>query len=128
MSDAVAFGTVTVAASNRSASTVIGAGHWIVGGVVSTTVTLVWQLFVLPDSSVAVKVRVVVPSGYVAVPAGPVTVTGPPMSEAVAPATFTVASPFPVASAVIGAGHVIEGGVVSTTVTLVWHVLWSPVV
>src|SRR5216683_2920993 len=85
------------------------------GAVVSCTVMDEWQEFVLPTKSVAVYVSVVVPNGYVAAPDGPATVTGPAMSDAEAAPGATTAPANDVASAVMGAGHVIEGGVVSTT-------------
>jgi len=48
------------------------------------------------------------------------------MSDAVAVPNVTKAAKREVASTVIGAGHVIEGGVVSTTVTVAEHELWFP--
>ena len=73
----------------------------------------------------AVYVTVVVPNVSVP-PAGPVIVTGPAMSEAVAAPGVTKAPPTSVASTVIGAGHEMEGGVVSTTVIVVVQELWFP--
>src|SRR2546422_138194 len=93
----------------------------IAGGVVSRTVIDEEQELVFPDWSVAVYVTVVVPSGSAAVPDGPATVTGPAMSNAAAEPGVTNADSLPVASAVIGPGHVIDGGVVSTTVIVVWQ-------
>ena len=116
VSEATALPGLTIAPANEVASAVIGAGHVMEGGVVSTTVIVVAQELVLPTKSVAVKVSVVVPNGYVAAPDGPVTVTGPAMSDPVAAPGATTAPAKDVASAVMGAGHVIEGGVVSTTV------------
>ena len=52
--------------------------------------------------------------------------TGPAVSEASALPGLTIAPAGEVASAVIGAGHVIEGGVVSTTVIVVVQELWFP--
>jgi len=54
---------LTVAPANEVASAVIGAGHVIEGGVVSTTVIVAVHELVLPTASVAVYVRVVVPNG-----------------------------------------------------------------
>jgi hypothetical protein len=45
--------------------TVIFEGQVIVGGIVSNTVTVKVQVAVFPDESVAVKVFVVTPIGYV---------------------------------------------------------------
>jgi hypothetical protein len=97
-------------------------GVVITGGVVSTTLTLnVAGAEVLPDASLAVQETVVVPRGK-AVPEDGLHETvgaGSTMSVALT-VKLTVAVPGagPVASAVIGAGTVTPGGVVSTTVTL----------
>ena len=48
------------------------------------------------------------------------------MSDAVAEPGTTKADSLPVASAVMGAGHVMTGGVVSTTVIVVWQLTLSP--
>ena len=62
MSVAVVVSGTTVPAA-VACSTVTSAGQVITGGVVSSTVTVIEQLALLPESSVAVKVTVVVPSG-----------------------------------------------------------------
>src|SRR3989442_13517862 len=46
-----------------SALTVMAAGQVIVGGSLSTTVTVCWQVLLLPFTSVAVQVTTVVPTG-----------------------------------------------------------------
>src|SRR5438034_486524 len=46
-----------------SASTVTSAGQVIVGGWLSTTVTVCWQVFELPFMSTTVHVTVVLPTG-----------------------------------------------------------------
>jgi len=70
-------------------------------------------------------VTIVVPKGYE--PAeGLVIITGPAMSNAVAEPGATNADSLPVASAVMGAGHVMEGGVVSWTVIVVWQLTLLP--
>jgi len=125
-SDAVAAPGATDAPSGDVASAVIGAGHVMEGGVVSTTVIVVTQELLLPTKSVAVYVSGVVPNGYVAAPDGPVTVTGPAMSDALAAPGTTDAPAGDVASAVTGAGHAIEGGVVSTTLIADEHELLFP--
>jgi len=136
MSDPVAGAGATKRDWSLVHSSVIGAGHAIAGGVVSTTVTLVVHAFTLPLWSIAVKPIAVVPVGYVLVPAGPTTVADVQTSLAVALATFTGALWLPVHSAVVGAGHVIDGLVVSTTVSLVaqpatfplWSLAWNEIV
>src|SRR5438128_787924 len=122
MSEAVAGGGVSVVCLLLAHSMVIGAGQEIEGGVVSTTVMVVLQPLVLPTSSLAVNVSVVEPSGNDCVPAGPVTLRSPgfaQMSVAVAMATVAGALWLPVHSRVCGGAQVIEGGVVSTTDTVV---------
>src|SRR5439155_25600255 len=86
-----------------------------------TTVTVVEHDETFPLWSIAVYVTIVVPSGNDKVPIGPATVAVPAMSDAIAPPSATSALRLPVASAVTGAGHVIVGGVVSPTVTVVEH-------
>src|SRR2546425_6006754 len=89
----------------------------MLGGVVSTTVSTALQELVLPDPSLAVYVTVVVPSGNEPAP-GPLTVTPGQLSLAVAAGGVTNALRLPVHSAVVAAGQVIVGAVVSTTVTV----------
>jgi len=48
------------------------------------------------------------------------------MSNAVAEPGTTNADSLPVASAVTSAGHVMTGGVVSTTVIVVWQLTLAP--
>src|SRR4051812_46169821 len=105
----VASGTATGAAGPPVHSAVIGGGHAMRGMVVSTTVTLVVQLAVLPEPSVAEKVSAVVPSGYEALPEGPASAGLPQLSLPVAPGTVTAAEAFPVHSAADAEGHAIAG-------------------
>ena len=85
------------------------------------------QLVVLPGASVAVAVTVVVPFGNAKPEAELLTtVTLEQRSDALT-VKFTTAVHCPgSASRVMFAGHVIEGGVLSTTVTVAEHWLESP--
>src|SRR5436309_11830887 len=90
----------------------------IVGGVVSTTVTVNEPCAVLLCASVAVHCTVVVPRGNVDPDAGlQVTATEPSTISAEVALKLTAAPPGPVASAVRLAGSESTGGVVSRTVT-----------
>jgi hypothetical protein len=105
-------------------STTRGFGHVTTGGVVSTTVTAVEHRPVLPARSRALHATTVVPTGY----AGPaavvqLAVTAPSHASKAAAVTVAVADRFDVHSSVRGAGQLIDGGFVSTTVTDVVHVL-----
>jgi hypothetical protein len=99
-------------------SAVMSAGQVMTGGVVSTMVTSKQQVAVLPESSVAVQQTSVVPSGNVLPEAG-THETGTLASQtSVAVAVKFTCAPFvPVHSAVMSAGQVMTGGVVSETVT-----------
>ena len=99
----------------------------IAGACASLTVTVKVQLVVLPGPSVAVAVTVVVPFGNANPEAGLLTtVTLEQRSDALT-VKFTTAVHCPgSASRVMFAGHVIEGGVLSTTVTVAEHCLESP--
>jgi hypothetical protein len=125
----------TVAAPQVSlavgASNVQGVPHstlWLatqvsVGAVVSCTVTVKLQgVEWLPAASVAVQVTVVVPSGKLEPEFAEQLMLGFASTLSVAVTVKeTVAAPPPVHSAVIFAGQVITGGVVSPTVTVNWH-------
>ena len=80
----------------------------------STTVTFIEQLALLPEVSVAEKVTVVVPRGYTGSALLVMVGSGSQMSVAVAVKGTTVPSPVS-CSTVTSSGHVITGGVVSTT-------------
>ena len=119
--------TMSVAVTTKSttapvapvASAMIGSGTVITGGVVSTTVTVKLEVDSLPAESVAVTFTVVSPSAKVLSPGGVTTTTGAGSTISAAVTTkFTTAPDGPVASATIGSGTVITGGVVSTTVTV----------
>jgi hypothetical protein len=77
---------------------------------------------------VALKVTPVVPSGKNAGPllesvgeASQMSVAEEPAKNAVIAGSLAAVPPDCLHSTVIGAGHVIEGAVVSTTRTLAWH-------
>src|SRR5262245_39662106 len=106
----------TVAPEGPVHSAVVSAGQLMVGGVVSLTVTSVEQVAIKPAPSVAAYVTVLVPSGYAPAP-GSVTVAAEQTSVAVASPGSTVALELPVHSAVEAAGQLMDGAVVSTTVT-----------
>src|SRR6185436_21063071 len=90
----------------------------IVGGVVSRTVTVNEPVAVLPWVSVAVQFTVVVPSANVEPLAGVHSTATLPETRSVAVAVNVTAAPLGlVASAVMFAGSVRTGGVVSCTVT-----------
>ena len=91
------------------------------------TVTVKVQVAVFPDASVAVDVTVVVPFGNANPEAGLLTtVTLEQRSDALT-VKFTTAVHCPgSASRVMFAGHVIDGGVASTTVTVAEHWLETP--
>src|SRR5207247_978840 len=99
----------------------IDAGHTIDGGSLSTTVTVNGQVALLPAASVAVPTTCVTPIGndepeamLVATPTG-----AGHASVAVGRAKLTGAAQVPGAVFVaIGAGHTIDGGSLSTTVTV----------
>ena len=93
---------------------------------VSTTLMVLAHDPELLDSSVATYETVVLPSAYD--PAGGpwMDTTEVQMSLAVAAAGVTGAEALPVHSAVVGEGQVIEGGVVSRTVTEESQVLVLP--
>jgi hypothetical protein len=103
-------------------SSTLGAGQEIVGGWVSRTVTLLVQLPVLLEGSVAWHPRDVVPSGKALPDSGRQEgVSGPAhVSEALAE-NVAAALRDPVHSRVIAAGQVTAGALVSTTATVVSH-------
>src|SRR5712691_8465451 len=95
------------------------------GGVVSPTVMLVVHELSFPERSVAEYETIVVPRGYRPA-AGSATVTGVHTSVADAASGVTKAEAFAVHSANTGGGQLILGGIVSTTVTLLWQELAFP--
>jgi len=94
----------------------VGAGQLMVGGVVSLTVTKELQELGFPESSVALQVTGVEPSGNVSPDVGQFVEAVPQRSKAVA-LKEAAAPTGPVHSTTVGAGQVMVGGVVSTTVT-----------
>src|SRR5690349_17169960 len=114
MSEALAAAGVTKAPPGPVASTMIGAGAVIVGGVVSCTVTVKELDAWLPAASCAVTLTVVVPRWNVEPDAGLAVVGTAPSTLSVAEVVkVTTAPPGPVASGVMLTGTVITGGVVS---------------
>src|SRR5258708_4884548 len=111
---------VTLVAPHRpgEATTVNSAGHVIEGGWLSVTITSCGHVAVLPCESVAVQMTVLVPTGNIA-GALLVTVTAPQLSETVGVLKVTLVAPHRPAEAttVTSAGHVIEGGWLSVTIT-----------
>src|SRR5262245_60667488 len=86
------------------------------GGVVSLTVTWNVAVAVFPAASLAVQLTVVVPSGNSEPDAGvQLTATGPSTLSVAVTVYPTCAPPGSVASAVMSAGTVITGGVVSAS-------------
>src|SRR2546425_10305101 len=101
------------------ASRTMSPGTVMCGGVVSRTVTANEDEPVFPWASVAVQSTGVVPSGNMDPDDGlQVAVTGPSTMSVAPIENGTVAPPGPVASAIISAGTVSAGGVVSTTRTV----------
>jgi hypothetical protein len=86
-------------------------------------VTVKLQEAVLPEVSVAVQVTVVVPSGKVDPDGGLQTTVATPQLSVATGAKVTTAGH---AALVMGAGQVIFGGSVSTTVTVKLHVAVLP--
>src|SRR5437764_6812950 len=84
-------------------SNVNGAGHWMLGGVVSRTVTLKLARAALPRESVAAHCTVVKPSGKIVPEAGEQVTGSAPSTASVAVGEFqvTMAPLGPVASTVI---------------------------
>src|SRR3990172_11886463 len=109
---------LTTAPDGPLASAVMGAGTVTTGAVVSTTVTSNVAVAVFPAPSVAVQSTDVVPSAKVLPEAGAHTGASAPSTRSAAEAAkLTTAPDAPLASAVMGAGTVTTGAVVSTTVT-----------
>src|SRR5438093_12511589 len=109
-------------------STVVGGGTPLnVGGVVSTTVTVVVAVALLPAASRAVNVTVVGPGGKIALPVA-LPVSEPlTLSDATGIGTATDVPDGLVCSTVVGGGTPLNvGGVVSTTVTIVVAVALLP--
>src|ERR1043166_5544409 len=99
--------------------TVIGPGQLIVGGWLSTTVTLKVQFEVLPLASVAVHTTVVVPIAKLVPDAGTHRIEPPGQLSVNVARKLTLLAHWPGAVlTVIGPGQLIVGGWLSTTVTL----------
>ncbi len=125
-SEADAVPRLTACPDGEVHSTVMSAGTLRLGGVVSTTFTACVAEEWFPESSVAVQVTVVVPypkrTGALFVTAG----EGSHASDTVADPSVTACPSCEVHSTVTFAGAVIEGGVVSTTVTRCVFTVFSP--
>jgi hypothetical protein len=102
-------------------------GQVIAGGCVSFTVTVKEHVAVLPAPSVAVQVTVVRPTGNVEPDTGEQTTVGDPQLSVADAVNETTAEHWPAAAGTLmGDGQVIDGGVVSTTVTVAMHWLAAP--
>src|SRR5512145_3115162 len=100
-------------------SKVRSAGHVIVGGVMSSTVIVWVHCVVLPQLSVAIYVRVMI-RGHVPFHTSPSQVTtGVPQLSLATTSVISGAGTSVMHSKVRSAGHVIVGGVMSSTV-IVW--------
>lgn len=110
---------VTEAPLGLVASTVMSDGRDRIGGVVSTTVTVKPAVLILPEASIAAHWTRVEPRANVE-PEGILQDIGTePSTRSTALAEYVATAPAgPVASAVISAGRVKAGGVVSRTVTV----------
>src|SRR5205809_797234 len=97
-----------------SALAITLAGQRICGGSLSTTVTVCWQLLLLPFTSVAIQVTTVVPTGKSA-GALLTTLAMPQLSAATGEPKFTLlATHWPASPLTVTlAGQVSDGGVVS---------------
>src|SRR5262245_51097873 len=107
----------------------MSAGHVIANGCVSLTVTVNEQLAELSTASLTVQFTVVVPFVNVEPEGGLQTGTPTPgqLSLTTGAAYVTTAEHWPgVAGTVISAGHVIDGGCVSLTVTVNEHAAVLP--
>src|SRR5687767_5480123 len=124
------------AGTSATQETVAFAGHVITGGVLSSTVIVWLHVAELPQSSVTVCVRVIVPR-YAAPTSGPVLQAyvrvGSQRSEADAPGNASNAAKFTghagtsaTQETVTFVGHVITGGVLSSTVIVWLHVAELP--
>src|SRR5689334_22262709 len=110
----------------------MSAGQWIWSAAVTATFTNCLHEAELPAASVAVHVRVVVPTGYGSVnafpsPRWPITMTPGQLSVATAGVTGTMAEHCPASVPVVmSAGHWIRGCSVSFTLILNVHVRRLP--
>src|ERR1041384_5144704 len=131
LSVAVARRLGTAAWQFAVAEAVASGRHEIVGGVLSVTVKVVWQLLLLPAASVAVSVTVCVPAPTIAPTGGICVITrfveSVQLSVAVARKLGTAASQLVIGETLTPGRHVIVGGVLFTTVKVVWQVLLFPV-
>src|SRR5436190_1753625 len=109
-----------VATQELLTKAVTSPGQVMVGGCLSSTVTVNVQELLLPELSVAVLVTVVVPTGNEEPLAGLLTtVTEPAQLSDVGMAKVTLLAQEPAAAlAVMFPGQVIEGGCLSSTVTV----------
>ena len=118
----VAVGVNVAIAPVGPVASIVWFGVVTVGAVVSTTVTLNDPLDVLFESSVAVQVTGVVPSGKVLPDAGTQATVGVGSPPSVAVAVNVAVAPVgPVASTVWLAGTVNAGAVVSTALIVTVH-------
>ena len=127
LSAAVTLNVTLLEHAPGAALTVIFAGQVIVGGVVSTTVTVKVHWLLLPAASRAVLVTMVVPAENVEALAGVLTrLVTPQLSVAVTVKLTLRVHPPPVGLTEMFAGQVIAGGCASRTVTVNVHWLLLP--
>jgi hypothetical protein len=109
----------TIVPPGPAHSTSMSPGHWIRGGVVSTTVTLKLHMIMLPLWSSAVQTTMVWPMGNTDPEAGRQTRfgAGSQVSVAVGGGYSTLAPSGPVHSRTMSSGQTSVGGAVSTTRT-----------
>src|SRR2546427_820041 len=102
--------------------------HWvIVGAWLSTTITCWVQVFWLPCTSVAVQTTKLVPTAYGALPLLTTVATAQLSPVVGVPSTTLVALHWPrSALTVTGAGQVMLGAWLSTTMTCWVQVFWLP--
>jgi hypothetical protein len=103
-------------------------GQLIVGGCLSTTVTLKKQVALLPEESIATMTTLVVPIGKIDPDAGvEINVTPGTLSEIFGRGYLTAIEDCPAGTGrIILSGQIIAGGSVSTTVTVKLQVAITP--
>jgi hypothetical protein len=126
LSAPVGVGNVTTAElpppHSEPLETLILVGHVRVGGSLSVTVTICWQLAEFPDVSVTVQITIVAPRGNVAGELFTTLATAQLSAVMGVPSITPLAVQRPASAfANTAGGHKIVGGSSSTTVTVCWH-------